>query len=489
LQIILNLISDYLNSPLLRNFIAEVVAQYGCQQNDYNVPKNQNILIFRNIIVCLQSKFVFIMKRKILSSLIEWKNSEDRKPLILNGARQVGKTYILEKFGEEYFENVVYLNMEIEGAIAGFIEKELSPAKIIQYIETVKRQEITPEKTLIIFDEIQTSERTLTSLKYFCEQKPEYYVVAAGSLPGVAINREKYSFPVGKVNELTMYPLDFEEFLWASGFGKLAEEIKIHFADNKELPEHEVALELYQKYFIVGGMPAAVKTFIDKDSYLKVQTVQNNILNEYVADMAKYANATTSIKIRACYDSIPAQLAKENAKFQYKIVQRGGTATIFGEAIEWLNLANITLKCQRLEHGFIPINAYVDLINFKLYMGDIGILTLRSEIPLQTILSIIVTDNTFLGAMTENYVAQCFKTKNYRLAYWQSEGKAEVDFVLQLDGKVVPIEVKKGRRNRAKSLGVFMEKYKSEYAIRISKKNFGFENKIKSVPLYAVFCI
>ena len=431
------------------------------------------------------------MKRKILESLVEWKASEERKPLIINGARQVGKTYILEEFGKEHFENVIYLNMEIEGDVRNFIEKELSPRKIIQFIESTKRQEIIPEKTLIFFDEIQASERTLTSLKYFCEQIPEYYIVAAGSLLGVAINREKYSFPVGKINEFYLYPLDFEEFLWALGYDKLAEEIKNHYVNNEAMPEalHNVALELYQKYFIVGGMPAAVKSFIKTDSYLKVQVIQNDILNEYIADMAKYADTATSVKIRACYDSIPAQLAKENTKFQYKVVQRGGTATIFGEAIEWLNLANITLKCQRLEHGFIPINAYMDLINFKLYMGDIGILTLRSEIPLQTILSTIETDNTFLGAMTENYVAQCFKTKNYRLAYWQSEGKAEVDFVLQLDGKVVPIEVKKGRRNRAKSLGVFMEKYKSEYAIRISKKNFGFENNIKSVPLYAVFCI
>jgi len=431
------------------------------------------------------------MKRKILESLVEWKTGEERKPLLLNGARQVGKTYILEEFGKEHFENVIYLNMEIEGAITDFIEKELSPRKIIQFIESVKRQEIIPEKTLIFFDEIQASERTLTSLKYFCEQTPEYYVVGAGSLLGVAVNREKYSFPVGKVNEFYLYPIDFEEFLWALGYEKLAEEIKNHYANNEAMPEalHNVALDLYRKYFIVGGMPAAVKSFIKTDSFLKVQIIQNDILNEYIADMAKYADTATSVKIRACYDSIPGQLAKENTKFQYKVVQRGGTATIFGEAIEWLNLANITLKCQRLEHGLIPINAYMDLINFKLYMGDIGILTLRSEIPLQTILSTIETDNTFLGAMTENYVAQCFKSKNYRLAYWQSEGKAEVDFVLQLDGKVVPIEVKKGMRNRSKSLGIFMEKYKSDYAIRISKKNFGFENNIKSVPLYAVFCI
>ena len=431
------------------------------------------------------------MKRKIFESLVEWKTSDERKPLLLNGARQVGKTYILEEFGKERFENVIYLNMEIEDALSHFIDKELSPRKIIQFIEATKRQEIVPETTLIFFDEIQASERTLTSLKYFCEQTPEYYIVAAGSLPGVTINREKYSFPVGKVNEFYLYPLDFEEFLWALGYEKLAEEIKSHFADNEAMPEalHNVALALYQKYFIIGGMPAAVNMFIKTDSFVKVQIIQNDILNEYIADMVKYADTTTSVKIRACYDSIPAQLAKENAKFQYKVVKRGGTATIFGEAIEWLNLANITLKCQRLEHGYIPVNAYMDLINFKLYMGDIGMLTLRSEVPLQTILSTIETDNTFLGTMTENYVAQCFKAKNYRLAYWQSEGKAEVDFVLQLDGKVVPIEVKKGRRTRAKSLGVFMERYQSEYAIRISKKNFGFENKIKSVPLYAVFCI
>lgn len=272
---------------------------------------------------------------------------------------------------------------------------------------------------------------------------------------------------------------------------RLAEEIKLHYADNEAMPEalHEVALDMYQKYFIVGGMPAAVVTFIETESFLKIQTIQNDILNEYIADMAKYANPRTSIKIRACYNSIPAQLAKENTKFQYKVVQRGGTATIFGEAIEWLILAGIALKCQRLEHGYIPVNAYVDLINFKLYMADIGILTLQSKIPLQTILSPIEVDNTFLGAMTENYIAQVFTTKGYDLMYWQSDGKAEVDFVLQIDDAVIPVEVKKGKRSRAKSVGIFVEKYKSPYSIRISKKNFGFENRIKSVPLYAAFCI
>ena len=431
------------------------------------------------------------MKRRVSTSLLEWKNSPKRMPLIINGARQVGKTYIVEQFGNEYYESVLYLNMEIETTLSKFLETELSPKKIIQYLEATRMQEIIPGKTLLFFDEIQACERALTALKYFCEQMPEHHIVAAGSLLGVAINREKYSFPVGKVNEINMYPLDFEEFLWAMNMGKLAEEIKLHYAENQAMPEalHDVALDMYQKYFIIGGMPAAVLTFVETESFIKVQPIQNNIFNEYISDMAKYADSATGIKIRACYNSIPAQLAKENAKFQYKVVQRGGTATIFGEAIEWLILAGIVLKCQRLEHGYIPINAYIDLINFKLYMADIGMLTLRSKIPLQTILSPIEVDNTFLGAMAENYVAQVFIAKGYDLLYWQSDGKAEVDFVLQIDDTVIPVEVKKGKRNRSKSLGVFVEKYKSPYSIRISKKNFGFENGIKSVPLYAVFCI
>lgn len=431
------------------------------------------------------------MKRKISKSLLDWKNSNSRMPLIINGARQVGKTYIVEQFGKEHYENVLYLNMEIETTLSIFIETELSPKKIIQYLEATKMQEIVPGETLIFFDEIQACERALTSLKYFCEQMPEHHIIAAGSLLGVAINREKYSFPVGKVNEINMYPLDFEEFLWAMNMEKLAEEIKSHYSSNEVMPEafHKVSLDMYHKYFIVGGMPAAIVTFIETESFVKVQPVQNNILNEYIADMAKYADPTTSIKIRACYNSIPAQLAKENAKFQYKVVKRGGTATIFGEAIEWLILAGIALKCQRLEQGYIPVNAYVDLINFKLYMADIGILTLRSKIPLQTILSPVEEDNTFLGAMTENYIAQVLVTKGYDLLYWQSDGKAEVDFVLQIEDAVIPVEVKKGVRNRSKSLGIFIEKYKSPYSIRLSKKNFGFENGIKSVPLYAAFCI
>lgn len=431
------------------------------------------------------------MRRSITAKLTEWRDKKNRMPLILNGARQVGKTYILKEFGREQFENTVYVNLETNEAVNKFFESDIAPDRIVQYLETIASQRIIAGKTLIILDEIQSSERALLSLKSFCDDAPEYHIVAAGSLLGVAVNREKYSFPVGKVDELNMYPLDFEEFLWAMDKELLAGQIREHFNSNEKMPEalHQQAMELYKRYFIVGGMPAAVSDFVETNSLLSVGEIQGRILNEYIADMAKYATPATSVKIRACYNSIPAQLAKDNAKFQYKVVQKGGTATIFGEAIEWLISAGIALKCQRLEHGYIPINAYADQSDFKLYMADIGMLTMRSGMPQQIILSPIEEDNTFMGAMTENYVAQAFTSKGYPLYYWTSGNTAELDFVLQKEDKVIPVEVKKGKRTRSTSMAIFRDKYKTPYSIRISKKNFGFENGVKSVPLYAVFCI
>lgn len=431
------------------------------------------------------------MKRKISKALTDWKNNPKRMPLIVNGARQVGKTYIINQFGREHYLDVLYLNLEIEEQFCLFLETEISPRKIVQYLEAVKGIKVVAGSTLIFFDEIQVSERAITSLKYFCEDAPEHHIIAAGSLLGIALNRDKYSFPVGKVQQINMFPLDFEEYLWAMDRALLSKEIEEHFVSNEAMSEalHAVALDYYRQYMIVGGMPAAVTSFVDTQSFHDVQLIQNGIIQQYIADMSKYATAATSVKIRACYNSIPAQLAKENNKFQYKIVQRGGTATIFGESIEWLQFAGIVLKCQKLEHGFIPVSAYADLSNFKLYMGDIGMLTLHSRIPLQVLLSPVEADNIFLGSMAENYVAQALAAKGVDLFYWQSEGKAEIDFVLQNDDGVVPVEVKKGYRNRSRSLSLFAKRYHSPYAIRISKKNFGFENDVKSVPLYAAFCI
>jgi predicted AAA+ superfamily ATPase len=431
------------------------------------------------------------MQRKITSELLAWKNSKNRKPLILNGARQVGKTYIIDEFGKSEFENLVYVNLDTNPAIREIFEGDISPQTLIPQLELHTQKRIIAGKTLLFFDEVQASERALTSLKYFCELAPEYYVAAAGSLLGVAINREKYSFPVGKVDELYLYPFDFEEFLLAMDRQILCDEIKKCYVENKPLSSssHKLALDLYRQYCVIGGMPSVILNFLETGSYLTIKDTQQKIMNEYIADMSKYAVPATSIKIRACYNSIPAQLAKENRKFQYKTVQKGGTATIFGEAIEWLNFAHIVLKCQKTTSGNIPLAFGEYFPDFKIYMADVGMLTMKSGIPWQILLNDIESDKTFMGAVAENYVAQAFTANKKCLYYWKNDNTAEVDFVFQEDVNVVPVEVKSGLNTRSKSLNMFMQQYKCPYAIRISQKNFGFENNIKSVPLYAVFCI
>lgn len=431
------------------------------------------------------------MKRKIMQALLSWKNKLNRQPLILNGARQVGKTYILKMFGQEQFGNVAYFNLEHNLMARELFDGTLEAKVIIQNFEVLLHESIDACSTLIILDEIQSCPRALTALKEFSENAPQYHVVAAGSLLGVAINREHYSFPVGKVDELTLYPMDFEEFLWAMNEERLSGLIREHYTSDEPMIKtlHERALELYRQYLIVGGMPAAVAQFTSTGSYLAVADVQQRVLDDYTADMAKYADASSAVRIRACYHSIPAQLAKENHKFQYKVVQRGGSATIFGEAIEWLKYAGVVLKCNKITEGTIPVAAYVDLSDFKLYMSDVGLLTLRSGMPNSMILSPLHENNTFLGAIAENYVAQALVAKGFHLYYWKSNNSAEVDFIVQQDSQVVPLEVKSGKNTRSRSLNVYCARYKSQLAYRFSQKNFGFENGIKSVPLYAVFCI
>jgi len=285
--------------------------------------------------------------------------------------------------------------------------------------------------------------------------------------------------------------MDFEEFLWALSETRLSCEIRNAFELCEAFPAalHEKALDFYKLYLITGGMPAAILEYTNTGSILGVPDVQSKIINDYIADMAKYADNTESVKIRAAYDSIPVQLAKENRKFQYKLTQKGGTAAIFGVAIDWLCFAGVVLKCERSEHGYMPVSVYRDLSGFKLYMGDVGLLTMQSGISQQAILSSGVAENTFLGAIAENYVAQAFVCKNYNLNYWTSNGKAELDFVLQKGNDIFAVEVKAGVHTRAKSMNMFVAKYKPAFSIRITSKNYGFENGIKSVPLYAAFCI
>ena len=423
------------------------------------------------------------MKRKIEEQLLAWKNkTAGRLPLIVNGARQVGKTYILRKFGEEQFKNVVYINLETNLTIASYFNDNIAPERLLRYLEASTGERIIPGETLIIFDEIQSCERALTALKYFCEETPEFHIAAAGSLLGVAINRQQYSFPVGKVETITLYPLDFEEYLWARGKEFLCGEIRTAYETMEPLPDalHQEAIELYREYLIIGGMPACINAFLKSGSFLDVPLVQSEILDNYIADMAKYASNTDSVKIRACYNSIPAQLAKDNKKFQYKVVQKGGSATLFGASIEWLNLAGVVLKCQRINQAFEPIAVYADLSAFKLYMGDVGLLTMKSGLSQQTVLS--GEGNTFMGAVTENYVAQQLAAKSYDLYYWESSSTAELDFVLQKGNQIIGIEVKKGEHVRSRSLGVFADSYKPAYSIRLSLKNFGEKDGLKSVP-------
>ena len=430
------------------------------------------------------------MERKIEEQLLAWKNkTDDRLPLIVNGARQVGKTYILRKFGEEQFKNVVYINLETNLTIASYFNDNIAPERLLRYLEASTGERIIPEETLIIFDEIQSSERALTALKYFCEETPEYHIAAAGSLLGVAINRQHYSFPVGKVETLTLYPLDFEEDLGARSQKLLSEEIRRAYEKMEPLPDalHQKAIELYREYLLIGGMPACINAFLKSGSFLDVPLVQNEILDNYIADMAKYASNTDSVKIRACYNSIPAQLAKDNKKFQYKVVQKGGSAALFGASIEWLNLAGVVLKCQRINQAIEPIAVYTDLSAFKLYMGDVGLLTMKSGLSQQTVLS--GEGNTFMGAVTENYVAQQLAAKGYDLYYWESSSTAELDFVLQKGNQIVGVEVKKGEHVRSRSLSVFVDSYKPAYSVRLSLKNFGEKDGLKSVPLYAAFCV
>ena len=443
------------------------------------------------------------MKRKIIESLIGWKNKPDHKPLILNGARQVGKTYILEEFGRQYYNNYVRISLDLVPNVREFLSKTIEPLEIIAYIESMYDIRIIPHETLVILDEIQDCKRALLALKYFREDHPEYDIAAAGSLLGIAINKgekkdendpedeESFSYPVGKVDELNLYPMDFEEFLWAMDRHHLAETIKEHYRTDTTMPEsvHSMALDLYQKYLIVGGMPESVAKYIETGSYLESRMVQQSILTGYNADMGKYAKPGTTVKIRACFNSIPAQLAKENRKFQYKLAQKGGTAAMFGEAIEWLLQAGIILRCKLISHGFIPISAQEDDSDFKIYMLDVGLLNAKADIPVQMLLSSVVADNTFLGSVAENYVGQALAANGMALRYWKNGNTGEVDFVIQNSMEVIPVEVKKGKKVKAISMNDFKKKYDSTVGYRISSKNFGFANGIKSIPLYAAFCI
>lgn len=429
------------------------------------------------------------MYRKIEQDLLKWKQNS-KMPLMLIGARQTGKTYILEKFAKENFKNYIYINLEKEKDISEIFDETIDPTEIIQKIEILKKINFDVDDTLLFLDEIQVNENAITSLKYFCESEKNYKIVCAGSLLGVKINRFHSSFPVGKVTIKYLYPMTFEEFLIASNEEKLIEEIKDHYKSNTPLVTslHNYALNLYKKYLILGGMPAVINNYFNNDSDItKVDfEISEQIITSYLADMNKYTENTESIKNSKIYNAIPKELARENNTFKYSIVDKDARKIRYESSLDWLLASNMILKCNKTEKPESPLKAYINTDKFKIYLSDCGLLRTLSNIDYDEIL--LDKNEMYKGVLTENYVAIEFKEKFKELYYYTFE-KYEIDFLIKLNGDIIPVEVKSGRRNTSKSLNEYIKKYNPKYSIRISSKNFGMENNIKSVPLYAVFCI
>lgn len=431
------------------------------------------------------------MDRKIMNYFKNWKDNPHRKPLILQGARQVGKTYSILEFGRNCYENVVYFNFETNPKLSETFEENIAPDYLIPILSHISGQTIVKEKTLIVFDEVQLCERALTSLKYFCEDAPEYHIIVAGSLLGVAVNREKFSFPVGKVDLKTLYPMDIEEFMLALGEDELVEQIKKCFDEDKAMPSalHDAAMGLYRQYLVVGGMPECVLQYVGTKDYILVRHTQETLLASYLNDMSKYNNLNEIKKTRLTYDNITVQLSKKNTRFQYKLIKKGGRAAEFENAIEWLCLSGIASQVYKVEQIKKPLENYRDIDSFKIYVSDTGLLCAKKDLQASDILYMSDELDDFKGGMAENYVNIQLSINEYKTYYWKSERGAEVDFIIQREGKLIPVEVKSADNTRAKSLKMYMDTYKPEYAIKLSAKNFAFEDCKKIVPLYAAFCI
>lgn len=399
------------------------------------------------------------------------------------------KTWILQEFGKRYFEDTLYINFENANNIADLFEGNIEPKRIIEFLSAIHHKKIEPKKTLIIFDEIQELPRALTSLKYFAEQMPEYAICCAGSLLGVFLH-EQVSFPVGKVDFLELQPLDFEEFLIANEEEDL---IKIMQKNGTEkLPEimAEKLEDYLRKYFVIGGMPKAVKTWIEEKDFEKVETVQKAILEAYVRDFSKHTDSNTATKIKYVWESIPSQLAKENRKFLYGVIKDGARAREYENAINWLRDTGLVRIVNKVKCGNKqPLKAYEDLKSFKIYLIDIGLLRVLCELDYETIIGKDAIYNEFNGLLTEQFVLQELKNihKIQSIYYWANEYTSEMDFVFAYKQLILPIEAKAGINVKAQSLKVFMEEYDTKLAIRYSLLNLTFDGKILNIPLYLIW--
>lgn len=435
------------------------------------------------------------MKRKIYAKLLDWKNNtRNIKPLMVLGVRQAGKTYIIEQFCKNEYQNYKYVNLLENDIIKNLYESDLDSNEKYLRLKAILKFDLDKEDSILFIDEIQESEKLISELKYFCEKHNNVRIVCAGSLLGVKLKRLKSSFPVGKVKLLKLYPMDFEEFLMSMGEDYLIECIKDCYNNNKSMTEpiHNKALSLYRTYLITGGMPESIQNMVDiKGDYINYDTtIVNDILESYFNDMNKYVtNDVEALRIKRLYNSLPSQLSNVSKKFQYSNISKDARTRDYATSLNWLEASNMVIKCKCVKNPDIPLEGFVDDDTFKLYLSDIGILNNILKIRVEDIL----TDNISLykGIIAENYVANQLVCNGFDLYYWKSDATAEVDFLLYTKDGIIPVEVKSSDNTQSKSLGVYNNNYKPKYSIRISTKDFGYseKNNIKSIPLYAVFMI
>lgn len=424
------------------------------------------------------------MKREVIHQLYEWKEKRGRKPLILQGARQVGKTWLMKTFGKEAFEKCVYINFENDSRLSGLFEKDFDIQRILFEIQLATG--IMPDKeTLLLFDEIQEVKRGVTALKYFYENAPEFPIIAAGSLLGVA-TRQNDSFPVGKVDFLSIYPLSFWEFLNAIGKGAFVEAIK-----NKQwelMSSFEADLQgMLRQYFFVGGMPEAVKSFAEDGDMQTVRDIQKNILDAYDKDFSKHVPIAEVPRLRMVWNSICGQLSKENKKFIFGLLKEGARAKSFELAIEWLKDAGLVYKVNRTKKGLLPLSAYEDFSAFKLFLLDVGLLGAMCELPPSALLNKNSIFTDYKGALTEQFVFQQLRlNKCNKIFYWSAENsQGEIDFLVQNNDEIIPIEVKAEENLQAKSLKCFIERNPSLHGVRLSMSSYREQSWMSNFPLYA----
>lgn len=425
------------------------------------------------------------MKRFITEKLISWKNSKDRKPLILKGARQVGKTYILKEFGNDYYDNVAYFNFDHDDALAKLFISTKDPKRIIEQLSLANGKKISQGTTLIIFDEIQECPDALNSLKYFCEEAREYHIACAGSLLGLRLS--KTSFPVGKVDFLNLYPMTFSEFLIADGAENLVQVMR-QTKSITEIPKlfENQLIEKLKTYYIVGGMPEVLYSWVNDKDIEKVNTIQKNILISYENDFAKHTDINEANKISLIWNGIPSQLARENKKFVYQVVKDGARAREYEGALNWLNDANLITKCYLVNKCAFPLKAYNDLSAYKIYLNDVGLLRRMSGLDSRIVLEGNRLFEEFKGTFTENYVAN---TLNYMLnetLNYYTFNRNEIDFVIQIKNRIIPIEVKSDKSTNHNSLTKYNEKNDNEVSFKFSLNNLRKDGKIINIPLYFI---